>query len=76
MILLDGDNEWGAIPLAYFNSSGNPYLRFTQDPQVQRSLQKTMQLLERWNIMKREHHIGKLLSKLPDRRWQNVGKHC
>ena len=25
--------------------------------------------------MKCEHDIGKLLSKLPDRSWQNVGKH-
>ena len=26
--------------------------------------------------MKRKHDVGKLLSKLPDRNRQNVGKHC
>src|SRR5258708_5627869 len=34
-----------------------------------------MELLERGNIMKREHDIGKLLSKLPDRGGQNIGEH-
>src|SRR5580692_6234294 len=75
MILLNRDNEWGAIPLTDFNSSGNPYLRFAQNPQIQRSLQQAMELLERRNIMKREYNIGKLLSKLPDRSRQNVREH-
>jgi hypothetical protein len=75
MILLNSDNEWGAIPLTDFNSSGNPHLGFAQNPQIQRSLQQAMELLERRNIMKRKHDIRKLLSKLPDRSWQSVRKH-
>src|ERR1700722_9927597 len=34
-----------------------------------------MELLERRNIMQRKHDMRKLLSKLPDRSWQHVGKH-
>src|SRR5580700_4666842 len=75
MVLLNGDNERGAIPLTNFNSGGNPYLGFAQNPQIQRSLQQAMELLEGRNIVKREYNVGILASELPDRRWKNVGKH-
>src|SRR5579859_1256927 len=58
MILLNSDNEGGAIPLADLYSSGNPHLRLAQNPDIQGSLQQAMELLERRNIMKRERHRG------------------